>query len=120
RPEARIVIVGDGPLAEATLAATDGDRRFLVLGQRDDVPTILAALDVFAFPILWGGLGRALTEAMIVGLPVVASAANGVPEIVEHERTGLLVPPGDVGALAEGMLRLLGDRVCASRLGAAA
>jgi glycosyltransferase involved in cell wall biosynthesis len=117
RPEARIVIVGDGPLAETTLAATGGDRRFLMLGHRDDVPQILAALDVFAFPILWGGLGRALTEAMIVGLPVVASAVNGVPEIVEHERTGLLVPPGDDSALAAGVLRLLGDRALAGRLG---
>jgi glycosyltransferase involved in cell wall biosynthesis len=119
-PEARVVIVGDGPLAEATRAATGGDRRFLMLGHREDVPSILPALDVFAFPILWGGLGRSLTEAMIVGLPVVASAVNGVPEIVEHERTGLLVPPGDVAALAGGMIRLLGDRALAGQLGRAA
>jgi glycosyltransferase involved in cell wall biosynthesis len=120
RPETRVVIVGDGPLAEATRSATGGDARFLVLGHRDDVPQILPALDVFAFPILWGGLGRALTEAMIVGLPVVASAVNGVPEIVEHERTGLLVAPGDDAALAGGMIRLLTDRALAGRLGWAA
>jgi len=119
-PEVRVVIVGDGPLAEATRAAVGDDGRFHLFGHRADVPSILPAIDVFAFPILWGGLGRALTEAMIVGLPVVASAVNGVPEIVEHERTGLLVPPGDASALAGGVVRLLADRPLAQRLGRAA
>lgn len=120
RPETHVAIVGDGPLLEATRAAVDGDPRFRLFGHREDVPSILPALDVFAFPILWGGLGRALTEAMIVGLPVVASAVNGVPEIVEHERTGLLVPPGDAPTLAGGVVRLLADRPLAQRLGRAA
>jgi glycosyltransferase involved in cell wall biosynthesis len=120
RPETELVVVGDGHLRAAAEAAAGGDARVRFLGHRDDVPSILPALDVFAFPIRWGGLGRALTEAMIVGLPVVASAVNGVPEVVEHERTGLLVPPDDPRRLAEGVIRLLEDGALARQVGAAA
>jgi glycosyltransferase involved in cell wall biosynthesis len=57
---------------------------------------------------------------MVVGLPVVASEVNGVPEIVEHERTGLVVRPDDAGGIAEGVVRLLDDPALARRLAGAA
>lgn len=120
RPDALFAIVGDGELRAEVDAAAAGEPSIRVLGHRDDVPAVLPAFDAFVFPIRWGGLGRALTEAMVVGLPVVASAVNGVPEIVEHERTGLLVQPDDAEGVAGAVLRLLGDAALASRLGTAA
>ena len=120
RPEATFVAVGDGELATSTRAAADGEERIRLVGHRDDVPSILPAFDAFVFPIRWGGLGRALTEAMIRGLPVVASEVNGVPEVVEHERTGLLVRPDDVEGIAGAVVRLLDDPALARRLGEAA
>jgi glycosyltransferase involved in cell wall biosynthesis len=120
RPEALFVAVGDGEELERVRAAIGDDRRIRLLGHRDDVPSILPAFDAFVFPIRWGGLGRALTEAMISGLPVVASAVNGVPEVVEHERTGLLVPPDDAEGVAEAVIRLIDDPALARRLGSAA
>ena len=80
------------------------------LGNRDDVPEILAALDVLVHcPTAPEPFGRAVAEAMAVGKPVVAARAGGLPEIVEHEVTGLLVPPGDVAACAAAVTRLLVD-----------
>ncbi len=64
-------------------------------------------LDVLAVSSLWEGLGRSVTEAMIMGVPVAATSVDGVPELVIHERTGLLSPPRDPTSLATNILRLL-------------
>jgi glycosyltransferase involved in cell wall biosynthesis len=76
--------------------------------------------DMFVLPSLREGLGVVLLEAMAAGLPVVASDLPGVREAVEHERSALLVPPGDATALAEAIRRLMGDADLRARLGAAA
>jgi glycosyltransferase involved in cell wall biosynthesis len=90
------------------------------LGHRDDVPEILAALDVLVHvPSAPEPFGRVVAEAMAVGKPVVAARAGGLPEIVEHEVTGLLVPPGDPSACAAAVLRLLADPALRARLGTA-
>src|SRR5207237_1116794 len=112
----RLVAVATPNVEEAARRGITGAEEIAVVHSGID----LRRLDVFACPILWGGVGRALTEAMIAGLPVVASAVNGVPEIVEHEQSGLLVEPGDAGLLAAGLIRLLRDTALAARLGAAA
>jgi glycosyltransferase involved in cell wall biosynthesis len=65
------------------------------------------------------GFGLAAAEAQACGVPVIAAAASSLPEIVLHETTGLLVPPGDVDALAAALLRLLDEPESARRLGAA-
>lgn len=120
-PEAWLLIVGEGPLQSRlqTLARTLRIEPRLVLpGPRPDIPTILAALDVFALSSRWEGLPLALLEAMAAGLPVVATRAGGVPEVVEDGVTGLLVPTGDPAALAEALGRL-GDPVLRRQLGTA-
>ncbi len=90
------------------------------LGNRDDIPEILAALDVLVHcPTAPEPFGRAVAEAMAVGKPVVAARAGGLPELVQHEVTGLLVPPGDVTACATAVTRLLSDAGLRARLGAA-
>ena len=90
------------------------------LGNRDDVPEILAGVDVLVHvPSAPEPFGRVVAEAMAVGKPVVAARAGGLPEIVEDEVTGLLVPPGDPSACAAAVTRLLADRALRARLGAA-
>ena len=95
--------------------------RVLFLGAREDIPEIMAALDVLVHcPSAPEPFGRGVAEAMAVGKPVVAARAGGIPEIVEHEVTGLLVTPGDVRGFSTAVLRLLRDPELRQRLGLAA
>jgi glycosyltransferase involved in cell wall biosynthesis len=101
-PDVRFVIAGEGELREelAELAAPFGDRVGL-LGARDDVPDLLASLDVFAFPSRFEGLCLAVIEAQAAGVPVVATPVGGIRETVVDGETGWLVQPHDIDALAE-------------------
>jgi glycosyltransferase involved in cell wall biosynthesis len=83
----------------------------------DEVPDFYAALDVFAMPSRTDSFGIVYLEAWASGKPVVAARAGGVPEVVSHNENGLLVPFGDVPALAESLARLVDDRELARRLG---
>ena len=87
------------------------------LGYRDDIPDLLNIADVFALSSLWEGLGRAMTEAMLLGKPVVVPNIYGIPEIVHHRETGLLFPAGDVEQLADHLSYLLQDVEECDRLG---
>ena len=107
KPDVQFIMVGDGPLASEVRQAIGAEQRIKVFGYRDDIPEILSVLDMFVLSSLWEGLGRALTEAMIVGVPVAATAVDGVPELVTHQQTGLLSPPGDAARLAENIVWLL-------------
>ncbi len=97
------------------------EERVLPVGFRTDMPDVLAAADVVV-DLSYEGLGitGTIREAMALGKPVVASAAGGNPELVEHEVSGLLVPPRDPGATAAALSRLLSDADLAARLGRAA
>jgi glycosyltransferase involved in cell wall biosynthesis len=121
--ECLVLVVGDGPeraAVEAQAARLGLGARARFLGWRPDVPLVLAAMDVFALPSENEGMGRALVEAMAAGLPAVASLIGGVPALVADGVTGLLVPPGDAGALARALERLLSDPPLRRRLGQAA
>jgi starch synthase len=83
---------------------------------RDALFRAIAAADLYVQPSREEGLPLALVEAMALGVPVVASAINGIPEVVEHEVTGHLVPPDDPGALAGAIDALLDDPARAARL----
>lgn len=117
RPDAQIVVVGDGPLAGEVRQAAEDEPRIHLVGYRSDVPNILSAFDVFMQASLWEGLGRAATEAMIMRLPVAATAVDGVPELVEHGVTGLLSKPHDPAELAANVVRLLNDPSAALEMG---
>ncbi|GJM20455.1 MAG: glycosyl transferase [Planctomycetota bacterium] len=112
-PEVTLLIVGDDPFgggrarleAEAHRLGLGERARFL--GIRHDVPDLLVASDLFVLPSLWEGLGLVFLEAMAVGLPVVATQVSAIPEVVEHGRTGWLVPPSDPGALAATLAEAL-------------
>ena len=101
-PDVRFVVAGDGELRGELeqLAAPLGDR-FEFLGERRDVPDLLASFEVFAFPSHFEGLCLAVIEAQAAGVPVVATPVGGIRETVVEGETGFLVPVGDPQALAE-------------------
>jgi glycosyltransferase involved in cell wall biosynthesis len=120
-----LVIAGGrgGPEREPLLAfaAEHGlADRVHVLGQREDVPDLQAAADIFAMPSLWEGLPLALLEGMIAGNACVASRTSGIPEAITDGEHGVLVPPGDVNALATALAPLLRDPALRARYGQAA
>jgi glycosyltransferase involved in cell wall biosynthesis len=121
--DAGVLVVGDGPARAAVerLARRLGvDDRIAVTGfvPHDRVPAVLAAADLVVLPSFYEELGTVLIEAMQVGVPVVASRVGGIPDVVIDGHTGLLVPPGDAGALAAAIDAILGNPRLARHLGA--
>jgi glycosyltransferase involved in cell wall biosynthesis len=122
----RMLLVGDDPFGDgrerAELWAKErelGEDCVVFCGIRRDVPRLMAASDVFVMSSLWEGLGLVFIEAMATGLPVLGSEVSAVPEVVTDGVTGVLVPPGDAAALAEGMERLIRDAELRARLSTA-
>lgn len=113
RQDVWCVIAGEGPERAALQAKIDewgiGGRTKL-LGQRDDVAQWLGALDVFAHPSVEEGMGQAVVEAALTGVPVVASSAGGIPEVIQDMQTGILTPPGDGAALSRALIAALRGR----------
>jgi len=124
RPDLRLMIVGGGPLRaalerQAKELGLEGRIRFA--GHLPDVEPVLSGADMVIQPTLHReGLPLSLIEAARHGLPAVASRLGGIPEVVGHGRTGLLVPPGDAEALAGAMGRLAAEPSLRERLGNAA
>jgi len=119
----KLLLVGDDPFGDGRVKAEVLARELdlgpacVFAGIRRDVPALLAASDVFVMCSLWEGLGLVFLESMATGIPVLATRVSAVPEVVVEGETGLLVPPADVDALANGMLRLAGDPALRARLG---
>ena len=121
-PDVDLLMVGDGPLRgeleelTRTLGIAD---RVIFLGIRSDVPDVLRVADAFALTSVSEAASLTLLEAMATGLPVVVTNVGGNPEIIRHEREGLLVPRGDAKACGEAFTRLMCDPELAARLGKA-
>jgi glycosyltransferase involved in cell wall biosynthesis len=110
RRDIRVVWFGDGPLRARTQRLIDSSGlhdRFQLVGNRSDVAALLPALDVFAMSSLYEGLPCAVVEAMMCGIPVVATAVNSVPEIVLSGKTGLLARAGDPASLGRALAYLI-------------
>jgi glycosyltransferase involved in cell wall biosynthesis len=123
REDVTVVWIGDGelrPRTEREIRRCGLEGRFLLLGERSDVPALLPAFDVFALSSLYEGLPCALVEAMTCGIPVVATAVNSVPEIVIAGRTGLLARPADPAAMARALRFTLDHPAAAAEMAAAA
>jgi glycosyltransferase involved in cell wall biosynthesis len=121
-PGARLVFAGDGTLRGALIEqakALGVDEHVHFLGHCKGVQTVLDASDVFVLPSLWEAMPFALLEAMAAGLPVVATAVAGVPELVVEGQTGFLVPPANANALRDALLRTLQTPDGGRNLGAA-
>jgi len=122
RPGAVGVWVGGGELAGriAHLASMQPTARVILVGERADVPDILPAFDVFALPSRYEGLPTAIVEAMVAGVPVVATAVNAVADVVIPGETGLLVPPQRPDLMADAVRYLLDRPAVAARMALAA
>lgn len=119
-PQTKLVIVGDGEEKQNLLRiAMDLKIRshVLFLGKRDDVNELLSLFYLFVLPSKYEGTSLSLIEAMASSLPVVATRVGGNPELVKDENNGVLVEPSDPKKLAEAILKILGDKALAKRLG---
>jgi glycosyltransferase involved in cell wall biosynthesis len=121
-PGVHWVLVGEGELRgelERLCQNLGMEAQVHFTGWREDTPDILALANLFVLPSLGEHFGRVLIEAMAMGNAVVATDAGGVPEIVDHGKTGLLVPPANPEAIADAVLTLLADPARSAQLGAA-
>jgi glycosyltransferase involved in cell wall biosynthesis len=119
-PGTYALVVGEGylrPDLEAQATSLGVAERVLFVGYRRNVVDYLRASDLFVLPSLFEGMPLSILEAMGAGLPVIATAVDGTPEVVIDGETGLLVSPEDPLALAEAVNRLLGDPELAARMG---
>jgi glycosyltransferase involved in cell wall biosynthesis len=119
-PDIKVVIAGDGPLRreiEKLINDLKLNDNITLLGWRNDVPEILAVLDIFCQSSLWEGCPMVLLEAMAVGKPIIATNVGGVKEIVEDDNTGILVPPADPKAMADAIVKLINNKEKAIEMG---
>jgi starch synthase (maltosyl-transferring) len=115
-----LVLAGEGPdrpRLERLVGESGAADRIHLIGRRDDVPSLLAMADVFAFPSRTEGLPNALLEAMAAGLPIVATNVPGNSDLIKDGCNGLLVKAGDTSGLADCLVKLLANKSLAHRLG---
>ena len=118
-----LLLIGDGELRRSLEQQAERlglASRVHFAGARRDLGNVLAAIDLFVMPSLWEGLPLSLVLAMGAGLPVVASRVAGIPEVVHHEQSGVLVTPGDAGELADALVRVITNAAFGAALGRAA
>ncbi len=119
-PHVRFLFFGKGPLEQEIREKANmlglGDA-CLFCGFRDDLPRILPCLDLLVHPATMEGLGVSLLQASACGIPIVATRAGGIPEVVRDRETGILCEPGDDEGIAYSLLKLLGDNALARRMG---
>lgn len=121
-PDARLVILGQGELHESLTRQVHHlglDKHVVLPGFRTDVLSLMKTADMFVMSSTMEGLGTSLLDAMACARPIVATETGGIPEVVVHEETGLLVAPRDADSLADAMITLLKDETRARQYGAA-
>ena len=116
---AHLVLVGDGELRNDIIDRIDQlklNDRIHLTGNKNSPWKIYHSLDLFIMSSIYEGLGRSITEALSCGVPVVCTSVEGVPEIVRDNKTGILVPPKDVIALANGVIKSLNNMHVAKKM----
>lgn len=122
-PGAKFVIAGDGKLRTSLQALVNEynlAETICFAGVRQDIPEMLMAADIYFTTSLWEGLSLALLEAMAAGLPVVTTAVEGVSNVIMHGKNGLIAPIGDINAMANSLIHLIGDSRMRHSMGGAA
>jgi sugar transferase (PEP-CTERM/EpsH1 system associated) len=120
RSRLRLVMVGDGPLladVQAILQSAGLADLAWLAGERSDIPDVMRMLDCFVLPSLAEGVSNTVLEAMASGLPVIATHVGANAELVQHGRTGLIVPSHDAGAMAAALLQMQQDPQAARVMG---
>lgn len=123
RPQARFLVFGEGPLRdelEARARRLDLGDRFQFAGFARDVARVVSAFDISVFPSLWEGTPLTVFEALAMGRAIVATDADGLVDVLTHERDAVVVPKRDAAALAAAMVRLIDEPETRVRLGEAA
>jgi L-malate glycosyltransferase len=121
--DVRFQFAGDGPMRqtlERQARARGVESHIEFVGHCENVPALLAATDLFVLPSHTEAFPNSLVEAMVAGVPSIATNVGGIPELIEHNRNGLLVAPGDAAALADAVIALIEDDARARSLGRAA
>jgi glycosyltransferase involved in cell wall biosynthesis len=122
-PSVSFVLCGEGPersSLQALASQLNIEKNVFFLGQRSDIPDLYSSFDVAVLPSLTEGTPLAILEAMAAKRPIVASRVGGIPKIIEDERSGLLVEPGNAKELEAALLRLLRSseqRLCLGQAG---
>jgi glycosyltransferase involved in cell wall biosynthesis len=123
RPNAKFFVVGEGPLRqpleEQARALGLGDR-FVFAGFVRDIPRVVSAFDLSVFPSLWEGTPLTVFEALAMGKPIVATDADGLMDVLTHDRDALIVPRRDAPSLAAAIIRTIDEPATRARLGATA
>ncbi|MFM0441790.1 glycosyltransferase family 4 protein [Paraburkholderia strydomiana] len=122
RPHLHVVMAGEGGELDRLRAMIDGfglSGRIHLLGFRSDINNVLRGCDLFVLPTHQEALGQAFIEAMAMGLPVIGTQVDGVPELIDSGVNGLLVPARDVDALRVALTRLVDDAPLRARFGLA-
>jgi glycosyltransferase involved in cell wall biosynthesis len=120
QPRLHVLFFGQGSMEaelRARITALGLAGRVQLAGFRDDLVSLLPCLDLLVHPATMEGLGVSLLQAASAGVPILASAAGGIPEAVRDGLNGVLVPPGDTAALGAALGQLLGDAALRRRLG---
>lgn len=115
----QFVVMGDGPLRDEIHAYAKKlglDNKVIFTGYRKDIPDVLADLDVFLITSKTEGLGTSILDAFACRVPVIATAAGGIPELVEHKKTGLLCEVKDSEGIAKAVLQILNEKDLAKKL----
>jgi sugar transferase (PEP-CTERM/EpsH1 system associated) len=118
----RLVMIGDGPLrgdAQKLLCETSAEAFAWLPGERDNIPQLMRAIDLFVLPSIAEGVSNTILEAMASGLPVIATNVGGNPELVVDGETGMLVPPSNPAAMADAINSYLKHPVLLGRHGEA-
>lgn len=119
-PNLKCLLVGTGdlrPELEDQVETLGIGDRVIFTGFREDIPAVTQLLDVSVLPSLFEGMGRAVLEGQAAGKAVIGTRVGGIPDIIEHERTGLLIPPADAPAIAESIWRLYSEPELRNQLG---
>ena len=122
-PKVKLLVIGEGEEEnnlKKLVKSLDLTNEVIFAGLSSDIEGILPMAELFILPSLWEGFPNALLEAMAAGKPVVATKVGGIPEIVVHGETGVLIPPRDTDALAIAIIDLLQNRLKAKDMGEAA
>jgi glycosyltransferase involved in cell wall biosynthesis len=123
RPNARFFLVGEGPLLadlQSQAQALGLGDRFVFRGFARDVAAVVSAFDLSVFPSLWEGTPLTVFEALAMGKPILATDADGLLDVLTHDREAIIVPKRDAPALARGIVQLIDDPALRARLGAEA
>ena len=123
RPRTKFYVVGEGPLLpdlQQQAQALGLGERFVFHGFAKDVAAVVSAFDLSVFPSLWEGTPLTVFEALAMGKPIVATDADGLLDVLAHDRDAIIVPKRDANALAQAMVRMMDDDALRARLGAGA